>query len=159
MSSETRAEDAYCGREPVYAPEGFRAIYIVMRYNCPMSKNLQTKDRQRLRNLADFRYELRRFLHFSEGRAAEAGLHPQQHQLMLQLAGAPDGVETTVSYAAERLGLRHHTVVELSKRCEEAGLIHRDQDMNDRRCIQFASYREGPPGAASSVGRPCPRTV
>jgi DNA-binding MarR family transcriptional regulator len=62
---------------------------------------------------------------------------------MLQLAGAPDGVETTVSYAAERLGLRHHTVVELSKRCEEAGLIHRDQDLNDRRCIQLRVTAKG----------------
>jgi DNA-binding MarR family transcriptional regulator len=108
-----------------------------------MSKNLQAQDRLRLRNLAEFRYELRRFLQFSEGRAAEAGLHPQQHQLMLQLAGAPDEVETTVSYAAERLGLRHHTVVELSKRCEEAGLIHRDQDVNDRRCIQLRVTTKG----------------
>ena len=108
-----------------------------------MTKNLQLEDRLRLRNLAEFRYELRRFLQFSEGCAAEAGLHPQQHQLMLQLAGAPDGVETTVSYAAERLGLRHHTVVELSKRCEEAGLIHRDQDMTDRRCIQLRVTAKG----------------
>jgi DNA-binding MarR family transcriptional regulator len=108
-----------------------------------MSKNLQLEDRLRLRNLAEFRYELRRFLQFSEGCAAEAGLHPQQHQLLLQLAGAPDGVETTVSYAAERLGLRHHTVVELSKRCEEAGLIRRNQDMNDRRCIQLQVTAKG----------------
>jgi DNA-binding MarR family transcriptional regulator len=108
-----------------------------------MSKKLQLEDRLRLRNLAEFRYELRRFLHFSESRAAEAGLHPQQHQLLLQLAGAPNGEETTVSYAAERLGLRHHTVVELSKRCEEAGLIHRDQDVNDRRCIQLRVTAKG----------------
>jgi len=108
-----------------------------------MAKNLQLEDRLRLRNLAEFRYELRRFLQFSEGCAAEAGLHPQQHQLLLQLAGAADEVETTVSYAAERLGLRHHTVVELSKRCEEAGLIHRDQDMNDRRCIQLRVTAKG----------------
>jgi DNA-binding MarR family transcriptional regulator len=108
-----------------------------------MSKNLQLEDRLRLRNLAEFRYELRRFLQFSEGCAAEAGLHPQQHQLLLQLAGAPDEVETTVSYAAERLGLRHHTVVELSKRCEEAGLIHRDQDMNDRRRVQLRVTAKG----------------
>jgi DNA-binding MarR family transcriptional regulator len=108
-----------------------------------MSKNLQLQDRLRLRNLAEFRYELRRFLQFSEGCAAEAGLHPQQHQLLLQLAGAPDEVETTVSYAAERLGLRHHTVVELSKRCEEAGLIHRDQDMNDRRRVQLRVTAKG----------------
>jgi DNA-binding MarR family transcriptional regulator len=107
-----------------------------------MSKNL-LKDRLRLRNLAEFRYELRRFLQFSEGCAAEAGLHPQQHQLLLQLAGAPDEVETTVSYAAERLGLRHHTVVELSKRCEEAGLIDRYQDTNDRRRIQLRLTAKG----------------
>ncbi len=108
-----------------------------------MAKNQQLEDRLRLRNLAEFRYELRQFLQFSEGCAAEAGLHPQQHQLLLQLAGAPDGVETTVSYAAERLGLRHHTVVELSKRCEEAGLIHRNQDMNDRRRIQLQVTAKG----------------
>jgi DNA-binding MarR family transcriptional regulator len=108
-----------------------------------MSKNLQLQDRLRLRNLAEFRYELRRFLQFSEGSAAEAGLHPQQHQLLLQLVGAPDEVETTVSYAAERLGLRHHTVVELSKRCEEAGLLHRNQDLNDRRCIQLRVTAKG----------------
>src|ERR1700678_1919082 len=108
-----------------------------------MSKNLQLEDRLRLQNLAEFRYELRQFLQFSEGCSAEAGLHPQQHQLLLQLAGAPDEVETTVSYAAERLGLRHHTVVELSKRCEEAGLIHRDQDTNDRRRIQLRVTAKG----------------
>jgi DNA-binding MarR family transcriptional regulator len=62
---------------------------------------------------------------------------------MLQLAGAPDGLETTVSYAAERLGLRHHTVVGLSKRCEEAGLIHRDQDTIDRRRIQLRVTPKG----------------
>jgi DNA-binding MarR family transcriptional regulator len=108
-----------------------------------MSKNLPPEHRLRLQNLAEFRYELRRFLQFSESCAAEAGLHPQQHQLLLQLAGAPDEVEATVSYAAERLGLRHHTVVELSKRCEEAGLIHRNQDLNDRRRIQLQVTAKG----------------
>jgi DNA-binding MarR family transcriptional regulator len=108
-----------------------------------MAKNLPLEDRLRLQNLAEFRYELRRFLQFSEGCAAEAGLHPQQHQLLLQIAGAPDEVDTTVSYAAERLGLRHHTVVELSKRCEEAGLIHRNQDLNDRRRIRLQVTAKG----------------
>jgi DNA-binding MarR family transcriptional regulator len=108
-----------------------------------MSKNLPLEDRLRLQNLAEFRYELRQFLQFSESCSIEAGLHPQQHQLLLQLAGAPDEVETTVSYAAERLGLRHHTVVELSKRCEEAGLVHRNQDLNDRRRIQLQVTAKG----------------
>lgn len=108
-----------------------------------MSKNLPREDGLRQQNLAEFRYELRRFLQFSESCSAESGLHPQQHQLLLQLAGASDEVETTVSYAAERLGLRHHTVVELSKRCEEAGLIHRNQDLNDRRRIQLQVTAKG----------------
>src|SRR6201990_345899 len=108
-----------------------------------MAKNLPREEWLRLKNLAEFRYELRQFLQFSESCSAEAGLHPQQHQLLLQLAGAPDEVETTVSYAAERLGLRHHTVVELSKRCEEAGLIHRHQDLNDRRRIQLRVTAKG----------------
>src|ERR1700753_2255557 len=108
-----------------------------------MTKKITADDHARWQNLAEFRYELRQFLQFSEGRAAEAGLHPQQHQLLLQLAGAPPKAETTVSYAAERLGLRHHTVVELSKRCEEAGLVHRHQDLNDRRRIQLQVTAKG----------------
>ena len=108
-----------------------------------MVKNLQLEDRLRVRNLAEFRYQLRRFLHFSEKCAEGAGLQPQQHQLLLQIAGASEGVETTVTYAAERLGLRHHTVVELSKRCEEAGLVDRIPDRNDRRRIQLKVTDKG----------------
>ena len=108
-----------------------------------MAMHARLKERQKLQNLADFRYELRRFLHFSEDRAAEAGLHPQQHQLLLQVSGAPSGAETTLSYAATRLGLRHHTVVELSKRCQDAGLIDREQDQNDRRCVQLRVTSKG----------------
>jgi DNA-binding MarR family transcriptional regulator len=100
-----------------------------------MTKPLPTEDRQQLQTLAEFRYTLRQFLQFSEKCAEQAGLHPQQHQLLLHLAGAPDGVETTVSYAAERLGLRHHTVVELSNRCVDAGLILRKNAAIDRRRV------------------------
>jgi DNA-binding MarR family transcriptional regulator len=108
-----------------------------------MTKPLQTADRQRVQNLAEFRYALRNFLQFSEKRAEDAGLHPQQHQLLLHIAGAPEGVEATVSYAAERLGLRHHSVVELSKRCEEAGLIRRAHDSSDRRRVVLLLTAEG----------------
>lgn len=90
---------------------------------------------QRLQSLAEFRYALRKFLNFSEQAALQANLQPQQHQLMLQIAGAPDGVETTISWVAERLGLRHHSVVELSKRCAEAGLVQRLQTNPDHRFV------------------------
>jgi DNA-binding MarR family transcriptional regulator len=89
----------------------------------------------RLQALAEFRHQLRLFLHFSEEAAAKFDLQPQQHQLLLQIAGRPDGTPATVGYVAERLGLRHNSVVELSMRCEEAALIRRTHDGNDRRCV------------------------
>jgi DNA-binding MarR family transcriptional regulator len=85
--------------------------------------------------LAEFRHRLRQFLHFSEKAAEKLGLQPQQHQLLLQIAGAPTGTAVTVGYVAERLGLRHNSTVELCDRCEEAGLLARRQDESDRRCV------------------------
>lgn len=92
-------------------------------------------ERDEIQHLAKFRSEIRRFLRFSEQAAVAAGLEPQQHQLLLQIAGTPEGTLATVSHIAEALSLRHHTVVELSKRCEVAGLVRRAHDPNDRRCV------------------------
>jgi DNA-binding MarR family transcriptional regulator len=89
----------------------------------------------KLQILAEFRHQLRLFLQFSETAAQKRGLQPQQHQLLLQIAGAPDKMAATIGYAAERLGLRHNTVVELSNRCEAAGLIARKDAGSDRRCV------------------------
>jgi len=86
-------------------------------------------------SLAEFRHILRRFLHFSEKAAARAGLTTQQHQLMLQIAGAPRAALPTVGYLAERLALRHHSVVELIDRCEHTGLVARKSDPGDARLV------------------------
>jgi DNA-binding MarR family transcriptional regulator len=88
---------------------------------------------QLLRTLADFRFELRRFLHFSESAATAAGLQPQQHQLLLQVAGAPEGTVVTIAYAAARLGLRHNSVVELVDRSSREGFLERIPDASDGR--------------------------
>ena len=107
-------------------------------------------DRNEIQLLAKFRSEIRRFLQFSEQAATAAGLQPQQHQLMLQIAGAPDDTLVTVSHIAEVMGLRHHTVVELSKRCELAGLVRRTHDQNDRRFVVLSSPRKASRRSASS---------
>jgi len=83
---------------------------------------------------AEFRHQLRLVLQFSETAAQKRGLRPQQHQLLLQIAGASDKVVATIGYAAERLGFRHNTAVELSNRSEAAGLVVRKQAGSDRRC-------------------------
>jgi DNA-binding MarR family transcriptional regulator len=96
-----------------------------------------------LQSLAEFRFELRKFLHFSEQAALDAGLHPQQHQLLLQVAGAPEQTAVTIAYAAERLGLRHNSAVELVNRSEREGLLVRVTDEDDRRYAILQMTRKG----------------
>ena len=107
-------------------------------------KRLRVEDAERrIQELAEFRFALRKFLHFSEEAATRVGLTPQQHQLLLQIAGAPKGTVTAVGYLAERLALRHHSVVELGNRCEEAGLIVRASDPENRRHVVLKMTAEG----------------
>jgi DNA-binding MarR family transcriptional regulator len=96
-----------------------------------------------LKTLTEFRYELRRFLLFSECAALEAGLQPQQHQLLLQVAGAPENMAVTIAYAAERLGLKHNSAVELVDRSEREGLLERTADVNDKRRAILRVTRKG----------------
>lgn len=107
------------------------------------STSLKSTERDEIQALARFRSEIRRFLRFSEKAATAAGLEPQQHQLMLQIAGTPDGTLATVSHIAETMCLQHHTAVELSKRCELAGLVRRTQDLSDRRRVVLELTAEG----------------
>ena len=86
-----------------------------------------------LEALAEFRYQLRRFVLFSEQVAQEHQLQPRQHQLMLQIAGIADGQIATVNFLAERLGLRQNSVVELADRSVAEGLVRRTEDPADRR--------------------------
>jgi len=86
-------------------------------------------------SLAEFRFELRKFLHFSEEAASAAGLQPQQHQLLLQVAGAREGTAVTIAYASKRLRLRHNSVVELVNRSVREGLLVRVQDTEDLRRV------------------------
>jgi DNA-binding MarR family transcriptional regulator len=96
-----------------------------------------------LQTLADFRFELRQFLQFSEGAAMEAGLQTQQHQLMLQVAGAAEGTPVTIAYAANRLGLKHNSTVELVDRSERQDLIERTADRDDKRRAILRLTRKG----------------
>ncbi len=83
--------------------------------------------------LAGFRYEIRRFLNFSENAARAAGVEPQQHQALLALEGLPPAMPATVGALAERLQIRHNSAVELSRRLEAKGLIVRTRSRSDAR--------------------------
>ena len=84
------------------------------------------------RTLARFRYALRKFLRFAEEAARAAGITPLQHQLLLAVRGFGPGLPS-ISDLAEQLQQRHHSVVELVGRAEEAGLVRRSVDASDAR--------------------------
>ena len=81
--------------------------------------------------LAEFRYQLRRFLRFSEQVTRESGITPLQYQLMLQIKGFPGRDWATVGELAERLQAQHHGVVALVSRCESLGLVQRRASPSD----------------------------
>ena len=85
--------------------------------------------------LAEFRYQIRRFLTFSQKAARAVGIDPQQHQLMLAIRGMPEGISSSIRNLAERLQIRHHSAVELVDRSVAHGLVARQRDGIDRRRV------------------------
>lgn len=85
------------------------------------------------RDLAEFRRQIRRFLHFSETIAKEHGIEPQQHQLLLAVQGLPENVKPTIREIASRLFIQHHSAVELVNRLENTGAIARHPGPQDKR--------------------------
>lgn len=96
-----------------------------------------------LRDLAAFRYTLRKFLRFSEQAARAAGITPQQHQLMLGIAGFSQTGAATISELAEFLQEKHHSVVGLVERAEQGGLVERQQDPDDGRAVRVSLTPRG----------------
>jgi DNA-binding MarR family transcriptional regulator len=88
---------------------------------------------EQYRELAEFRRQIRSFLHFSETTAREHGLEPQQHQLLLAVQGLPEDVKPTIREIASRLFIQHHSAVELVNRMEQTGAIERRPGKDDKR--------------------------
>lgn len=122
------------------ARAGTAARYIVLRYlrRGSHTEELTSADYQAL---AEFRYQIRRFLRFSEQAARRAGLEPRQHQLLLAVK-AHRG-EPSVGEVAERLQLRHHSVVELIDRLAGRGMVERSRAETDRRHVCVRLTRKG----------------
>jgi DNA-binding MarR family transcriptional regulator len=85
--------------------------------------------------LAQFRYQLRTFLAFSEAAAQRAGLTPQQHQALLAIKGFGGGEAASIGDVARFLLIRHHTAVELMDRMAKLKLIARAADPQDARRV------------------------
>jgi DNA-binding MarR family transcriptional regulator len=99
----------------------------------PLPSSSPVMTEEQYRRLAEFRYHLRRFLHFSQQAAAGAGLHPQQYQLLQVIAGIPEDCSPTIATVASRMCLRHNSVVELVNRTIEERLLRKVADPLDHR--------------------------
>jgi len=93
--------------------------------------------------LAEFRYQIRRFLHFSEQVIQHAGLERGQYQLLLAIKGMPAGVRPRIRELANRMQIRHHSTVELANRLEAGGFIRRTRAEDDRREVLLALTPKG----------------
>ena len=110
-----------------------------MRYGSRMPPLEQHQYERLLR----FRTGLRRFLRWSAEQAAEAGLTPAQHQLLLAVRGHHDPRGPTIGDVAGYLLLRHHSAVELVDRAQAAGLLERQVDRDDARAVRLRLTRLG----------------
>ena len=93
--------------------------------------------------MAELRYQIRRFLRFSENAARQAGIEPQQHQLLLAVRGLPANLKPTIGVLAERMQLQHHSTVELVDRLADRGFLLRLRATDDRRQVLVKLTRDG----------------
>lgn len=93
--------------------------------------------------LAELRYQIRKFLRFSEDAARKAGLEPRQHQLMLALKGLPQDVRPRIGALAERLQIQPHSAVELVDRLAKGGYVRRQREGKDRREVLLSLTPKG----------------
>lgn len=114
----------------------------MIRYNLP-AKVISDISLSSYRALAEFRHQIRLFLHFSEEAAREAGIEHQQHQLLLAIKGIPVGTRPTIGRIAERLQIRHHSAVELVDRLTEHGAVAREANPDDGREVRLRLTRAG----------------
>lgn len=96
-------------------------------------KSLSKKE---FETLSHFRYQLRRFMRFSEQVTQEHGVTHLQYLVLLHIKGYPGREWATISELAERLQSHHHGVVSLVSRCEKLGLVSRQQGEADRRVVE-----------------------
>lgn len=109
----------------------------------PVKEPANALTKQDFEALAAFRFAIRSYLRFSEETVRAHGISPQHYQLMLALAGFPGREWASVKELAERLQLKHHSVVELINRAQQQDLVERTPDPDDARAVRVQLTAEG----------------
>jgi len=93
--------------------------------------------------LAELRYLIRKFVGEGDAVARAAGLEPQQYLLLLAIRGLTEGEDATIQVLADRLALKHHSMVELIDRLEMHGYVRRSRSRDDRRRVLVSLLPRG----------------
>jgi DNA-binding MarR family transcriptional regulator len=93
--------------------------------------------------LAALRAGIRHYLAWAEQRAREHDMTPAQVQLALAIRSHPEPAGPTVTELADALLLRHHSVVGLVDRAENAGLVQRARDPAHHSRVRVRLTAEG----------------
>jgi DNA-binding MarR family transcriptional regulator len=91
--------------------------------------------------LAELRYQILRFLHFSESAALAEGIEPRQHQALLAIKAMKE--PCTVGALAGRLFLQHQSTVGLVDRLALRKLVTRAPGHADGRQVIVSLTRRG----------------
>lgn len=91
--------------------------------------------------LAELRYQIRRFLHFSESAALEEGIEPRQHQALLAIKAMKE--PCSIGGLAGCLFLQHQSTVGLVDRLVLRKLVRREHSEEDGRQVIVRLTRHG----------------
>jgi DNA-binding MarR family transcriptional regulator len=116
--------------------DGNHGIHAIVTHGArPNTSEPAPLTRAQMRRLAEFRFQMRKFLHFSSLAADAAGIRAQQYQLLQCVWGMPEELDPTIANVAARMLLKHNSAVELVDRTIEQGLLRRCPDPTDHRRI------------------------
>jgi DNA-binding MarR family transcriptional regulator len=94
--------------------------------------------------MAEFRYQLRKFLRFSKDYlAAEAHLTSEQYEALLALKAHAGQNGLTVGELSERLQIKHHSAVSLTDKLAARKLAGKHRQKDNRRIVCVALTAAG----------------
>ncbi|KQT09355.1 MarR family winged helix-turn-helix transcriptional regulator [Ramlibacter sp. Leaf400] len=96
----------------------------------------EVPEKEHYERLSSFRWQLRRFLRFSEDACREEGVTMLHYQLLLHTQGFAGRDWASIGELADRLQAQPHGVVALVTRCEQSGLVERRASARDGRLVE-----------------------
>jgi len=93
--------------------------------------------------LANFRYQIRKFLRFSKDLLSSEDLTPDQYQALLAIRASSSNGKLSIRDLAEQLQVRHHSTVGIVDQLVHRAAVVREVATDDRRKILLTLTPKG----------------